>query len=260
MLGIIAVRLDAQVVSEPPEPRITLPHFSFPEYQLTRQSQQAAEWARSLPIRDADGRIRYWIDLTDDAADAYQRTSPPDDGMPAYNKPEARHLIQAFVRQYNLRPYSMISWIGNGFSAYLDDVQVSALARDPRVTRITPDRWLRKSGSLWTESTGPNGQTLSWGTAVRFKFLATISGRSLGATTSKNQRKMGNHDSNRHQPKSTTTLSRISAFFFDGTIKPDSSDPGEQTHLEEVAYRPTMSSPCMYSIPGSESTPTYPAS
>lgn len=164
MLGITAMRLDAQVVSEPPEPRITLTPFSFPEYQLTRQSQQAAEWTRSLPIRDAEGRIRYWIDLTDDAADAYQRTSPPDDGMPEYNKPEARHLLQALARQYSLRPYSMISWIGNGFSAHLDDVQISALEKDPRVTRITPDRWLRKSGSLWTESTGPNGQILSWGT------------------------------------------------------------------------------------------------
>lgn len=164
-LTSVSIAQSPAEMQEPPEIRIEKPAFDFPEWSLTHEMELAAAAVFREPIRNENGHIRYLVEVAAWATDLYNNEAPPPlDGMPDYHRPAMRHLAVALSSAYAVEMLDLLSWAGNGFIAYLTPDQVDRLALDNRITRLVADTRVRMSGSLWSESLGPQSQVVSWGT------------------------------------------------------------------------------------------------
>jgi hypothetical protein len=123
--------------------------------------------AASDVVVDADGRPRYIITLDPAAAAAMPRRAITDRRFPDYLAPAAGHLVRAIERAHGVTAIAMTSDVGLTMLAYLTPAQRDDLARDPRVVRISPDRYVEESAdatSLWVDTRYPTGEIESWGT------------------------------------------------------------------------------------------------
>ena len=113
------------------------------------------------PIKDAQGRIRYIVDLIDDNtgkpatfADANSRID--------YHKTKSAQLIEEVSKLRGAELFGTTSLVGTSFTAYLTEKQVDQFSTDKRVKLITQDAYLQPS-ALWNSSTDPSGQVRPWG-------------------------------------------------------------------------------------------------
>src|SRR5688572_12048843 len=107
-LYIVALCLAACMPTSPPEPSVP----PIPPFQ------------KEDVVIDGLGRVQYIVDIHDGTAAGYPKVAPTDGRFPSYAKPEARNLIYAFERKYDLRASSMTSWVGISFAAFMTPEQV----------------------------------------------------------------------------------------------------------------------------------------
>lgn len=153
----------ARVLSEPPEKKVTSPKRDLPENIMTRQIEARRIEEKAKPIKDAQGKTHYIVDLTEDAPQAYSDKNPPKDKFPDWHKPKMRHLLKALEQELGFEATTLTSWVANSFSAFLTEAQVEKLKKDKRVTRITRDGQIQLSGDPLWRDTWVGGDTFSWG-------------------------------------------------------------------------------------------------
>ena len=127
-----------------PEPRVITIDRNLPEQSMSLEVQAAIRQERNQPRRDLSGRIHYMVDLVSDVTHGHSADTRVDQRLGDWHKPAMYSVTHAFEARYNLKATGMISWVGNGFSAYLTPEQLNALQRDPLVTQITEEynrRW-----------------------------------------------------------------------------------------------------------------------
>ena len=168
-LALIALLLAASAYAVaqtfvPPEPRGPAPSFRFPEHALSKLTRASMYVQR--PVRNALGQYSYIVSLEDSAVSPFIGLPPPVDGLAEWHKPEMRNLAAALGRQYGFTTTDITSWIDRSLTAYLTVGQVARLSLDPRVRKISRNLWLRTSANLWYDATGPQNQTISWGTVA----------------------------------------------------------------------------------------------
>ena len=134
--------------------------------------------ARSGPIKDATGRIRYIVDLVDD-----------DPAKPAkfvdasskieYHRIRSGLLIDAVTKLQGIALLGTTSLVGTSFTAYLTDKQVEQFSKDSRVSQLTQDVYLTPS-AVWNSVTDYSGQVRPWGLQA---MGVTYAGSSNGSAT-----------------------------------------------------------------------------
>lgn len=117
--------------------------------------------AETAPIKHADGRIRYIVDLVDDDSDKPDRSSNAT-GIVAWKKAKSQRLIDDAVKLRGVELFSTTSYVGTSFTAYLTEKQVEQFSKDKRVERITRDVYIEPSAIPW-DDTVYYGQVLPWG-------------------------------------------------------------------------------------------------
>ncbi len=127
----------------------------------TAKSDSAFTTKAASPIRSADGRTRYIVDLVDDDTDKPAKFDD-EKKFTDYRKKRSASLIDAAVKLRDIQLFSSTSVVDTSFTAYLTEKQLDQLAKDKRVKLITPDVYLEPS-ALWTASTDYSGQTRDWG-------------------------------------------------------------------------------------------------
>ena len=133
-----------------PEPRVITIDRNLPEQSMSLEVQAAIRQERNQPRRDLSGRIHYMVDLVSDVTHGHSADTPVDQRLGDWHKPAMYSVTHAFEARYNLKATGMISWVGNGFSAYLTPEQLNALQRDPLVTQITEDHDVALS-AVWSD-------------------------------------------------------------------------------------------------------------
>jgi len=126
------------------------------------------------PIRDDQGRTQYMVSLTRDAADGFSDQVSDDLArrFSPRNTSKAKNMVASFERRYELEATDMTNWVGNTFTAYLTEEQVSALRDDPHVTLVTELDEGNFSAPWYDNPSPPNPatETIPWGrTAVNGK-------------------------------------------------------------------------------------------
>jgi Subtilase family len=130
------------------------------------------------PILDADGRIRYIVDLFDD-----------DPGKPAifqdadakinWHKTFSAKAIDDVKKYHGIEVLWFTAVIGTSFTAYLTDKQVDKLAKDKRVKMMTQDAYI-KASALWNDINDNFGyppQVRPWGLqALGVTYAASSNG------------------------------------------------------------------------------------
>ena len=113
------------------------------------------------PIKDAQGRVRYIVDLVDDLAEKPNKFDNAQSKI-AWHKTNSEKLIEAVVKLRGIELLGTTSLVGTSLVAYLSDNQVDQLAKDKRVAMLTEDRYVEPSG-LWNSTMDPSGQVRPWG-------------------------------------------------------------------------------------------------
>ncbi|WP_375771244.1 S8 family serine peptidase [Archangium gephyra] len=115
----------------------------------------------SGPIRDAQGRIHYIVELYDAAAPRLPGRTPAGLGPASDAALQAHHqLMEEMGAEHQFVPTTTTRLIGKSFSAFLTSRQVERLRRDSRVERISEDSRIELSAA-WT-NTGST-EVASWG-------------------------------------------------------------------------------------------------
>jgi Subtilase family len=109
------------------------------------------------PIKDAEGRIRYIVDLVDDDLGKPARFANASEKI-AWKQTKSRVLIDDVTRLLGVKLLGSTSLVGTSFIAYLTEKQVEQFSKDSRVALITEDSYLQPS-ALWNNTPEPNGQT-----------------------------------------------------------------------------------------------------
>jgi hypothetical protein len=108
----------------------------------TRNGSHVAKAAS--PIRSADGRIRYIVDLVDEDTGKPNKFDD-DKKFTEYRKKRSASLIDDAIKLRGIELFSSTELIDTSFTAYLTEKQFDQLAKDKRVKLITPDTYLQPS-------------------------------------------------------------------------------------------------------------------
>jgi subtilisin family serine protease len=147
------------------------------------------------PITDANGRVRYIVDLVEDESTSskpYQGDkAPPGHDASKESARLARHaLISDLTRKskskidevVKVRGIELITsthLVGTSFTADLTEKQVDQLAKDKRVVRLTQDQYLTPS-NLWNDDPSWYSYPRSWGNyAMGGQYLGASNGTAI---------------------------------------------------------------------------------
>lgn len=153
------------------------------QYQIIQRGEIAAASgtppATTTPakIKDAQGRIRYIVDLEEDDTGKPAQFAGAEDKI-AWQKANSAKLIDDVVKLRGIEIYASTSLIGTSFTTYLTEKELEQLSKDKRVKLITEDTHLTLS-ALWNSTTDPSGQVRSWG----LQALGVGGGSSNGTAT-----------------------------------------------------------------------------
>lgn len=111
-------------------------------------------------IRDAQGRVRYIVDLFEDESGKPSRFAGAAEKI-AWHKANSARLIEDTTKLPGIDVVTSTSLVGTSFTAYLYEKQAEQLTKDKRVQRLTPDARLTSSGNLWSD-TANGAEILSW--------------------------------------------------------------------------------------------------
>lgn len=135
----------------------------------------------SKPIKDAEDRIRYIVDLVDDELGKPARFANASEKI-TWKQAKSQLLIQDVTKLLDIKLLGSTSLVGTSFIAYLTEKQVEQFSKDSRVGLITEDSYLQSS-ALWNNAPEPNGQTTPqvwpWGMSALLTNGASSNG---GAT------------------------------------------------------------------------------
>lgn len=112
-------------------------------------------------ITDAQGRIRYIVDLVEDDTGKPQSVEPTETKI-AWRKANSKKLIDNVTKQRGIELIASTSFVGTSFVAYLESKDVEQLTKDKRVAMLTEDRVLQPS-AIWNSTRDPSGQVRPWG-------------------------------------------------------------------------------------------------
>lgn len=113
------------------------------------------------PIKDAQGRIRYIVDLAEDFS-GKPETFKDVTELIDWHKANSARLIDDVVKLRGVDILGTTSLVGTSFTAYLDEKEADRLRKDKRVVRVTLDAHMAHS-ALWSNTATNGGQLISWG-------------------------------------------------------------------------------------------------
>jgi len=136
-------------------------------------------------VRSADGRIDYIVELDPEAPAAYPKSLIRLTHFAPHHKPQVVNVVADLEVAYGIKAHNMTSWSSTSFTAFLDDRERAALARDWRVARILPNRnlvfsfnSLSDAGAVWNDQV-VGSEVKSWGKMAVNSSSTTSTGTAL---------------------------------------------------------------------------------
>jgi subtilisin family serine protease len=125
------------------------------------QALEPASPKAGEPVRDANGRLAYMIELKAGAASRYSMERRDSGRFASYQRGNVVNLIEDLEWTHHISAISMTSLNSTTFTAYLDEDQLQELKADSRVEDIIPDVYMTFSDSLDTTAVWDDSATTS---------------------------------------------------------------------------------------------------